>query len=130
MAALLRDTAQALDRYQQIANDVHCEDESEPLRKYCEDLTTILAEDVRGAKEKVTRYRLLSNQQPFDLFDIYQSLHTIMGWVDKFALAEELCNGHNNDPAAAAFNNFVKLDGWFGAEVRNTIEHPPGKTCE
>jgi hypothetical protein len=63
------------------------------------------------------------------LFDIYQNFEKIMAEVGHLGYAAEFYGEHNRVLFAKAWNNFVKITGWFGAEVRAGL---PGaeKPCE
>jgi hypothetical protein len=44
--------------------------------------------------------------------------------------AAELYGEHNRVLFAEAYNNFVKMDGWFGSEVRDGIQNAEkGSAC-
>ena len=85
----------------------------------------MLGRDVQEADEKITHYRQLSNPQVVDLFDIYELFHRIMDGVQALACAQEFYGEHNQQLFAQAYNNFVKLTGWFGSVVREAIRDAP-----
>jgi hypothetical protein len=121
--SLLQAASDALDHYQQLAPAIHCEDATEKtLRDSCKIVLEMLARDVQDAKGKIAHYRQLSTPQPVDLFDIYQVLQQIMGGVGNLGYAAELYGEHNRMLFAEAYNNFVKMDAWFGNEVRDTMQ--------
>lgn len=121
--SMLLAASKALDHYQQLAPAIHCEDATEKtLRDSCEIVLEMLGRDVEDAKEKIARYRQLSTPQPVDLFDIYEVLQQIMGGIGNLGYAEELYGERNRGLFAEAYNNFVKITGWFGSEVRNTMQ--------
>jgi hypothetical protein len=128
--SLLRGASDALDRYEQLAPGIHCEDATEKaLRDSCKTVLETLGSDVREAKEGIARCRELSTPSRADLFDIYQMFQKIMAEVGELGYAGELYGEHNRELFAKVWNNFVKFTGWFGAEVR---AGPPDteKVCE
>ena len=121
--SLLQAASKALDHYQQLAPAINCEDATEKtLRHSCRTVLEMLGRDVQDAKEKIASYRQLSTPQPLDLFDIYQVFEQIMGGVGSLGYAGELYGERNRGLFAEAYNNFVKITGWFGSEVRNTMQ--------
>jgi len=121
--SLLRAASTALDHYQQLAPAISCESGSEKaLRDSCKAVLETLGRDVQDAKGKIASYRQLSTPQPVDLFDIYEVFHKIMDGVSELGYAEELYGERNRRLFAEAYNNFVKITGWFGTEVRNAMQ--------
>jgi len=74
------------------------------------------------AKMRIASYRQLSTPQTVDLFDIYQVLQEIMARINSLVCAEELYAEGNGRLFAEAYNNFVKITGWFGGELRSTMQ--------
>jgi hypothetical protein len=123
VGSLLQAVNDSLDHYQQLARAIHCEDATEKtLRDSCKIVLEMLGREAHDAIEKIAHYRQLSTPQPVDLFDIYQVLQQIMGGVGNLGYAAELYGEHNRVLFAEAYNNFVKIDGWFGNEVRDAIQ--------
>src|ERR1700719_1475675 len=121
--SLLKAASKALDHYHQLAAAINCEDATEKtLRDSCKGVLEMLGRDVQDAKEKIASYRQLSTPQPVDLFDIYQVFQEIMAKIDSLGYAGELYGERNRGLFAETYNNFVKITGWFGSEVRNTMQ--------
>ncbi|MGH9501090.1 MAG: hypothetical protein ACRD3L_18265 [Terriglobales bacterium] len=121
--SLLRATSNALDRYQQIAPTIHCEDASaKALSDSCKMVLQMLESDVQDAKDKVARYRRLPDSDPGDLFDIYFALQQIMEGVDNLNYAPQLYGERNRVPLADVYNNFVKVFAWFGGELKDITQ--------
>jgi hypothetical protein len=99
-------------------------------RDSCAIVLEMVGRDAHDAKEKIARYRQLSTPQLVHLFDIYQVFHQIMESVSNLGYAAELYGEHNRVLFAEAYNNFVKMDGWFGSEVRDAIQNAEkGSAC-
>ncbi len=120
---LLKDVNQALGHYQHFAPDINCKDATlKTLRHDCEIVLEMLASDVQYAKEKLASYQQLVTPQPVDLFDIYQAFQKVMEDIEILGCPQELYGKHNRVLFAEAYNTFVKLNGWFASEVRNTMQ--------
>jgi hypothetical protein len=130
--SLLRSASESLNRYQQIAPEIHCADETEEALRYaCGVYLEKLNSDVQDAATKIANYRQLTTPQSVDLFGIYEDFHRIMGDVELLAAhseAHELHSQNNHDLFAKTYNNFVKLTGWFGSVVRESIQQTD-KAC-
>lgn len=121
--SLLQGVSDSLDHYQQLASSINCEDATEKtLRHSCAIVLEMLGRDAHDAKEKIAHYRQLSAPQLVDLFDIYQVFHQVMEGVSSLGYAAELYGEHNRVLFAQAYNNFVKMDAWFGSEIRDAIQ--------
>lgn len=131
VSSLLQGVSDSLDHYQELAPAIHCEDATEKtLRDSCKIVLEMLGRDAHDAKEKIAHYRQLSTPQLVDLFDIYQVFHQIMEGVGNLGYAAELYGEHNRVLFAEAYNNFVKIDAWFGSEVRDAIRNAEkGSAC-
>ena len=131
VSSLLQGVSDSLNHYQQLAPAINCEDATEKtLRDSCAIVLEMLGRDAHDAKEKIAHYRQLSTPQFVDLFDIYQVFHQIMEGVSNLGYAAELYGEHNRVLFAEAYNNFVKMDGWFGSEVRDAIQNAEkGSAC-
>jgi hypothetical protein len=123
VGSLLQAVSDALDHYEQLAPAIQCDDATEKtLRDSCKSVLEMLGRDVQDAKEKIAHYRQLPDPRLSDLFDIYQILQQIMGGIGNLGYAGELYGEHNNARFAEAYNSFVKIDGWFGNEIRDAIQ--------
>jgi len=121
--SLLLAVSDALDHYEQLAPAIHCEDGTEKtLRDSCKTVLEMLGKDVKDAREKIAHYNQLSSPQLVDLFDIYQILQRIMEGISHLGYASELYGEHNSMLFADAYNHLVKIDGWFGTEIRGAIQ--------
>ena len=131
VSSLLQGVSDSLDHYQQLAPAINCEDATEKtLRDSCAIVLEMLGRDAHDAKEKIAHYRQLSTPQLVDLFDIYQVFQQIMDGVSNLGYAAELYGEHNRVLFAEAYNNFVKMDGWFRSEVRDAIQNAEkGSAC-
>jgi|SRR5580692_1567798 hypothetical protein len=123
VGSLLQAVSDALDHYEQLAPAIHCEDTTErTLRDSCKIVLEMLGRHVQDAKEKIAHYRQLPDPRLIDLFDIYQILQQIMGGISNLGYAGELYGERNSVRFAEAYNCFVKIDGWFGNEIRDAIQ--------
>jgi hypothetical protein len=121
--SLLLAVSDALDHYDQLAPDIHCEDATEKtLRDSCKIVLEMLGKDVKDAKEKIAHYNQVSDPQLADLFDIYQVLQQIMEGIDNLSYASELYGEHNSVLFADAYNHLTKIDSWFGSAIRDAIQ--------
>jgi hypothetical protein len=120
---LLQAASKALDHYQQLAPGIHCEDATtKELSDACKIALETLKSRVQEANAEIARYRRLSNPQVVDLFDTYQAFRRVMDGVDSLNCAPDFYGEHNKQLFAEAYNTFVKITGWFGGVVRDTIE--------
>ena len=127
---LLEAASKALDHYQQLAPGIHCEDATtKGLRDDCKIALDDLKSRVQDANTEIARYRRLPNPQAVDLFDAYQVFRRVMDGVDRLNFAPDFYGEHNQQLFAEAYNTFVKITGWFGGVVRETIEDA-GKCSE
>jgi hypothetical protein len=127
---LLQAASKALDHYEQLAPSIHCEDATtKDLRDDCKIALDGLKGRVQEANTEIARYRRLPNPQAVDLFDTYQAFRRVMDGVDRLNFAPEFYGEHNQPLFAEAYNTFVKITGWFGGVVRDTIEDA-GKCSE
>jgi len=120
---LLQAASKALDHYQQLAPGIHCEDATtKELSDDCKIALDTLRSKVQEANEEIARYRRLSRPQAVDLFDTYQAFRSVMDGVDRLNSASDFYGEHNRQLFAEAYNTFVKITGWFGGVVRDTIQ--------
>jgi hypothetical protein len=127
---LLQAASKALDHYQELAPGIHCEDATtRDLRDDCKIALDDLKSRVQEANAEIARYRRLPNPQAVDLFDTYQVFRRVMVGVDRLNFAPYFYGEHNQQLFAEAYNTFVKITGWFGGVVRETIEDA-GKCSE
>jgi hypothetical protein len=120
---LLQAANKALDHYQQLAPGIHCEDATtKELRADCKIVLEELKAWVQEANAEIARYRRLPNPQAVDLFDTYQVFRRVMDGVDRLNVTPYLYGEHTQQVLAEAYNTFVKITGWFGGVVRDTIE--------
>jgi hypothetical protein len=99
------------------------------LRDACKIALDDLKSRVQEANAEIARYRRLPNPQAVDLFDTYQVFRRVMDGVDRLNFAPDFYGAHNVQLFAEAYNTFVKITGWFGSVVRETIEDA-GKCSE
>jgi hypothetical protein len=120
---LLQAASKALDQYQQnLAPGFHCEDATTTeSREACKITLETLGARVQEAKAEIARYRQLSSPQPVDLFDAYQAFRRVMELVESFTGASESYGERNRQLSAETYNSFVKITGWFGGVMRDTI---------
>jgi len=127
---LLQAASKALDHYQQLAPGFHCEDATtKDLRDACKIALDDLKSRVQEASAEIARYRQLPNPQAVDLFDAYQVFRRVMDGVETLNFAPDFYGERNQQLFAEAYNTFVKITGWFGGVVRETIEDA-GKCSE
>ena len=119
---LLQAASKALDHYQQLAPGIHCEDATTKGRRDdCKIALDDLKSRVLEAKAEIALYRRLPSPQAVDLFDTYQVYRRVMDAVDRLNFAPDFYGEHNQQLFAEAYNTFVKITGWFGGVVRDTI---------
>jgi hypothetical protein len=127
--SLLNAASKALERYQQVAPSIHCEDATKvELRDACKITVEGLGIRVQEAQAEIARYRQLSTPEPVDLFDAYEIFRRVMDPLVILDLTPEpeLWGEHNQQLFAEVYNSFVKIVGWFGGVVRDTL-HDVGK---
>jgi hypothetical protein len=120
---LLQAASKALDHFQTIAPRVNCEDAT--TKEFSDDCKIALADlksRVQEANAEIGRYRRLSSPRTVDLFDIYQAFRRVMDGVETLNFGPHFYGEHNQVLFAEAYNTFVKITGWFGGVVRETIE--------
>jgi len=123
--SLLKGASLSLDRYQQLAPDVRCDEAIEQsLRDSCKEEMQMLSERVQEAREKLARYRQSPAPAVVDLFDIYEIFHRIMEGIEVAQLPVEFYGEHNQRALARIYNNFVKVTAWVGGVVRDEIQNP------
>jgi len=126
----LQAASKALDHYQTLAPSIRCDHANEKtLRDSCNIVLEMLGRDVQDAKKKIARYRALATPQPVDLFDIYEIFQNILGEISELGYVGDLYGESNRILFAEAYNSFVKMTGWFGVEVRNTLQCSADKSC-
>ena|ERR1022692_604594 len=120
---LLQAASKALDHYQQLAPSIRCEDATTTdLGFVCKESLLSLGTRVQEAKAAIARYRQLSTPQAADLFDAYQAFRRVMEGVESLTAASGSYGERNKPHFADAYNSFVKITGWFGNVVRETIQ--------
>ncbi len=122
--SLLKAASKALDHYQQLAPGIRCEDATKvELRDACKIGLEDLGTRVQEAKAEITHYRRLSAPQVVDLFNAYESFRRVMEPLVILDLTPEpeLWGEHNQQLFAKIYNSFVKIVGWFGGVVRDTL---------
>lgn len=120
---LLQAASNALHHYQQLAPGIHCQDATtKDLRDDCKVALDDLKTRVQEANAEIARYRRLPNPQAVDLFNTYQVFRRVMDAVDRLNVAPDSYGAHNLHLFSEAYNTFVKITGWFGGVVRETIE--------
>jgi hypothetical protein len=128
--SLLQAASNALDHYQTLAPSIRCNHANEKtLRDSCNGVLEMLGRDVQDAKKNIARYRALAAPQSVDLFDIYEIFENILGGISELGYVGDLCGESNRVLFAEAYNSFVKMTGWFGYEVRNTLQCSADKSC-
>jgi len=125
--SLLKAAGTALDRYQQLAPGIHCEEATTvELREACKNTLATLADRVPEAREKIARCRQSSTPQVLDLFDAYESFRRVMAIVEDVNYIPAPYGEHNRVLLAKAYNTFVKVNEWFGGVVRQSIQTAEG----
>ena len=82
-----------------------------------------MGERVQEAKAQIARYRQLSTPQVVDLFDAYQSFRRVMEVAENMNCVPYSYGEHNRQVFAETYNTFVKVNGWFGGVVRDSIQN-------
>jgi hypothetical protein len=119
--SLLQAANNALDHYQTLAPSIRC--------NHANGVLEMLGRDVQDAKKNIARYRALAAPQSVDLFDIYEIFENILGGISELGYVGDPCGESNRVLFAEAYNSFVKMTGWFGYEVRNTLQCSADKSC-
>jgi hypothetical protein len=120
--SLLKAASKALDHWQQLAPEISCEDAAQTeLRKACKISVQTMGERVQEAEVEIARYRQRSAPEVLDLFNAYESFRRVMEAVEDMNCAPDFYGEHNRAVFAEAYNNFVKVTGWFGNVVRDSI---------
>lgn len=120
--SLLQAATKALDHYQQLSPAIHCEEATTTEFRYdCKITLEDLRTRVQEANAKIVHYRQLSTPQVVDLFDAYEAFRRVMAGVESLNCAAEFYGKHNQQLFAEAYNTFVKINGWFGGVVRDSI---------
>jgi hypothetical protein len=124
--SLLQGASKALDRWQQLAPGIHCEDATQiQLRDDCKNNVLSMGERVQEAKTQIVLYRQLSTPQPVDLFDAYQSFRRVMEIAENMNCAPYGFRERTRRAFAETYNAFVKVNDWFGGVVRTAIQDAP-----
>jgi hypothetical protein len=95
------------------------------------DAWKIALEDLKSrvqANAEIGRYPRLSNPQVFDLFDTYQAFRRVMDGVDRLNFVADF-DGTQSGAIRRGLQHVVKITGWFGDVVRETIQDA-GKCSE
>lgn len=122
--SLLKAASNALDRYQQqLAPAVHCDEATATdFRDACKIGLKMLGDRVWEARAAIAHYRQLSTPRAVDLFDTYQNFRRVWAEVENLDALAEIGGEHDEQILADTSNNFVKVTGWFGAVVRQSIQ--------
>jgi hypothetical protein len=119
----LQAATEALGHYQQLASGIHCEDATTTeVGQVCKERLESLGMRVREAQAAIARYRQFSTPQVVDLFDAYEAFRRVMGEIESLVAASDFYGEHNRPHFAEVYNSFVKITGWFGNVVRETIQ--------
>ena len=122
--SLLQAANKALDHWQRLAPEIHCEDATQPqLREDCKTNVLGMGERVQEAKAEIARYRKISSPQVVDLFDAYESFRRVMEVAENMNCAPYFYGDRNRQVFAETYNTFVKVNGWFGGVVRDSIQN-------
>jgi hypothetical protein len=120
---LLQATTQALDHYQQLASGIHCEDATTTeVGQVCKERLEGVGMRVREAQRAIARYRQFSTPEVVDLFDAYQAFRRVMEEIESLVAASDFYGEQNRPHFAEIYNSFVKITGWFGNVLRETIQ--------
>lgn len=125
LKSLLDRASDSLESYPRLAAAIHCDDSRAPqvLRRDCKIWLMTLSTDVEAAKQSIGRYRQISQPKAVNLFDSYQAFHRLMEDIESFTSTSQLFGQQNRNGFAKLYNNFVKVDGWFGGVVRQAVEN-------
>jgi hypothetical protein len=120
---LLQAATQALRHYQQLASGIHCEDATTAeVDQDCKERLEGLDMRVREAQAAIARYRQFSTPQVVDLFDAYEAFRRVMEEIESLVAASDFYGEQNRPHLAEIYNSFVKVTGWFGNVLRETIQ--------
>jgi hypothetical protein len=122
--SLLNAASKALDHWQELAPEIHCDNATQTqLREDCRTNVLSMGERVQEAKAAIAHYRQLSMPQAVDLFDAYQSFRRVMEVAEQMNCAPDFYGEQNRRVFAEAYNTCVKVNGWFGGVVRDSIQN-------
>ena len=121
--SLLKGASNALDHWRQLAPGIHCEEATQQdFRDACKiDLETMKGR-VQESNAEIARYRQQSTPQVVDLFDAYESFGKVWEIVEGMSRAADSYGEQNRQVLVDAYNTFVKVNGWFGAVMRASIQ--------
>ena len=121
--SLLKGASNALDHWRQLASGIHCEEAAQQdFRDACKiDLETMKGR-VQESNVEIARYRQQSTPQVVDLFDAYESFGRVWEIVEGMSRAADSYGEQNRQVLVDAYNTFVKVNGWFGAVMRASIQ--------
>jgi hypothetical protein len=120
--SLLQASNKALDHYQHLAPGIHCDEATKTeFRDACKIGLETLQERVQEAKAKIARCRQSSTPQAVDLFDTYEVFRRVMIELEALNSVPDFYGERNQQLFAEAYNTFVKITGWFGGVVRDSI---------
>ena len=126
--SLLEAANKALGHYQQLAPGIHCEEATKTeFRDACKIGLETLEERVQEAKTEIARYRQSSTPQAVDLFDAYEVFRRVMIELEALNSVPDFYGERNQKLFAEAYNTFVKITGWFGGVVRDSIRDEIGR---
>ncbi|HET9408910.1 MAG TPA: hypothetical protein VFO39_16830 [Candidatus Sulfotelmatobacter sp.] len=112
----------ALQNYQQLASRIHCEDATTTdLGQVCKERLESLGMRVQEAQAAIARYGQFSAPPVVVLFDAYQAFRRVMEEVEGLVAASDFYGERTRPHLAEVYNSFVKITGWFGNVVRETI---------
>jgi hypothetical protein len=121
---VLQAASEALQNYQQLASRIHCEDATTAdLGRVCKERLESLGMRVQEAQAAITRYRQFSTPQVVDLFDAYQAFRRVMEEVEGLVAASDFYGERTRPHLPEVYNSFVKVTGWFGNVVRETVRN-------
>ena len=120
--SLLEAANKALDHYQHLAPGIHCEEATKTaFRDICQIGLETLEERVQEAKTEIARCRQNSTPQAVDLFDAYEVFRRVMIELEAINSVPDFYGERNQQLFAEAYNTFVKVTGWFGGVVRDSV---------
>ena len=120
--SLLKAASKALDHWQQLAPNIHCEDATQTeFRDACKINVQTVGERIQEAEVEIARYRHQSTPEVVDLFNAYESFRRVMEVVEDMNWTPGFYGERNRQVFAEAYNTFVKVNGWFGNVVRDGI---------
>lgn len=119
---MLEAANKALDHYQELAPGIHYEEATKTeLRAAGKIGLETLEERVREARNEIARYRQSSTPLAVNLFDAYQVFRRVMIKLEALNSVPDFYGEWNQQLFAEAYNTFVKITGWFGDVVRDSI---------